>query len=95
MSPRSPVRGGDGVVDRQLAGVGQAAELLQAARPHVGEEQPVSNTELWQEAALHHLVQLVQWRAPKAAGIHGLVNAQRMLEKKHTNEPKHLEHNNV
>lgn len=55
-----PVTGGDSVVDRQRGGAGEAAELLQATHSHVGEAKPVSHTELRQQAALHHLVQLVQ-----------------------------------
>lgn len=72
--------GGDSVVDGQLGGAGEAAQLLQAASSHVGEEKPVSHTELRQQAALHHLVQLVQWRAPQAAGIRHLVSRQHMLD---------------
>lgn len=71
----APVGGGHGVVDGQL----ERADLVQAARSHVGEEQPVSHAELRQQAALHHVVQLVQRGTPQAAGIHRLLRTQRML----------------
>lgn len=80
----SPVTGGDSVVDGQLGGAGEAAELLQATHSHVGEAKPVSHTELRQQTALHHLVQLVQWRAPQAAGIHPHIRTHHMLEKEGT-----------
>lgn len=82
LAPYSPVRGGDSVVDRQLEG----ADLIQATCSHVGEEKPVSHAELWQQAALHNMVQLVQWWTPQTAGIHCTLSTEHMLERKQQSE---------
>lgn len=76
--PDLPVRGGDGVIDGQL----ERIEVLQATSSHVWEQKPVSNTELREQAALHHVVQLVQGRTPQAAGVHRLLSRKHMLDRR-------------
>lgn len=78
LGPDLPVRGGDGVIDGQLEGI----EILQATSSHVWEQKPVSNTELRKQAALHHVVQLVQGRTPQAAGVHRLLSRKHMLNRR-------------
>lgn len=76
--PDLPVRGGDGVIDGRLEG----SKILQAIGSHVWEQEPVSNAELGEQAALHHMVQLVQGWTPQAAGIHHLLSTQHMLNRR-------------
>lgn len=81
LNPFLPVSRGYDIVYRGWRGVSGGAEgLSQTVGPRLGENEPVSDVELRQQAVVHYLIQVIPWGAPQAAAEHGSIQGRGLTE---------------